>query len=111
MREDQQQFLNLRQLPARLNVQHVAWLLNCPEHDVPVLVAGRLLKPLGNPPPSAVKYFATVEILESMKDRAWLSKVTVAVTTHWRNQNARKRGRSVEATQNGPLPAANVALN
>jgi hypothetical protein len=31
---------------------------------VPVLVAARLLKPLGNPQPNSVKFFATLEVLE-----------------------------------------------
>ena len=33
----------------RLTSEQVAWVLNCQPHDVPVLVMGRLLKPLGNP--------------------------------------------------------------
>jgi hypothetical protein len=38
-------------------------------HDVPILVAAHLLKPLGNSPPNSVKYFATLELLEQVKDR------------------------------------------
>ena len=52
MREEQHQFLRLlNQLPARLTAEQAAWVLNCQPHDVPILVAARLLKPLGNPPP------------------------------------------------------------
>ena len=48
MREEQNQFLRvLGQLPARLTAEQAAWVLNCQPHDVPVLVAVRLLKPLG----------------------------------------------------------------
>ncbi len=55
-REDQQRFLNiLGQLPARLTAEQTAWVLNCQAHDVPVLVAARLLKPLGTPQPNSVK--------------------------------------------------------
>jgi len=69
MNEDQQRFLTLLgQLPARLMAEQVAWVLNCQPHDVPVLVAARLLKPLGNPPPNGVKYFATADVLERVKD-------------------------------------------
>ena len=46
------------QLPARLTAEQVAWVVNCQPHDVPMLVAVRLLKPLGNPPPNSVKFFA-----------------------------------------------------
>jgi hypothetical protein len=50
VRDDQHRFLSvLRQLPARLTSEQVAWVLNCQPHDVPVLVMGRLLKPLANP--------------------------------------------------------------
>src|ERR1022692_535252 len=37
--------------------------LNCQTHDVPILVAARLLKPLGNPAPNCTKCFATAELL------------------------------------------------
>jgi len=43
--------------------------------DVTILVAERLLKQLGNPPPHGVKYFAASELLEQVKDRAWLTKL------------------------------------
>jgi hypothetical protein len=91
MRDDQHRFLSLLgQLPARLTAEQAAWVLNCQSHDVPVLVVARLLKPLGNPQPNSVKYFATVEVLELAKDRAWLVKVTTAVSQHWKQKNLHK---------------------
>ena len=91
MREDQQRFLSLLgQLPARLTVEQAAWVLNCRPHDIPVLVASRLLKPLGNPPANGVKYFACAVVLESTKDSAWLAKVTNAIHNYWRAKNSRK---------------------
>src|SRR2546426_10504760 len=91
MRDDQHRFLSLlRQLPARLTAEQAAWVLTCQPHDVPVLVVARLLKPLGNPQPNSVKYFATVEVLELSKERAWLGKITNAVGQHWRAKNAAK---------------------
>ncbi|MGH7989376.1 MAG: hypothetical protein ACREDS_04175 [Limisphaerales bacterium] len=85
----------LGQLPARLTAEQAAWVLNCQPHDVPTLVGARLLKPLGNPPPNSVKYFAAAEVLEQTKDRAWLAKVTNALNQYWQRKNAvkRKRGR------------------
>jgi hypothetical protein len=92
MKDDQHRFLALLgQLPARLTAEQAAWVLNCQAHDVPVLVAVRLLKPLGNPPPDSVKFFATLEVLEQAKDRTWLAKVTNALNQHWQNKNAAKR--------------------
>jgi len=92
MREDQHRFLTLLgQLPARLTAEQAAWVLNCQAHDVPILVAARLLKPLGNPPPNSVKFFAANDLLEQAKDRTWLAKVTNALNQHWQNKNAAKR--------------------
>jgi hypothetical protein len=94
MREEQHQFLRLLgRLPGRLTAEQAAWVLNCQPHDVPVLVAARLLKPLGNPPPSSVKYFAEAELLEQMNDRTWLAKVTNALNQHWQKKNAQRKVR------------------
>ena len=95
MRDEQHRFLSLLgELPARLSVEQTAWLLNCQTHDVPVLVAARLLKPLGNPPQNGVKYFATREVLELAADEKWLNRVTVAICQHWHQRNARKKAQS-----------------
>ena len=102
MKEEQQRFLSLLgQVPARLTAEQAAWVLNCQPHDVPILVAARILKPLGNPPPSSVKYFAASELLEQVKDRAWLARVTNALNQHWQNHNARKKNRSVNGSKDG----------
>jgi hypothetical protein len=95
MKEEQNQFLSLLgQSPARLTAEQAAWVLNCQTHDVPILVAARLLKPLGNPAPNAIKFFATSELLELVKDKAWLVKVTNAVNQHWQKNNAAKKNRN-----------------
>jgi hypothetical protein len=92
MKEEQHQFLRLLgQLPARLTVEQAAWVLNCQPHDVPILISSRLLKPLGSPAPNSIKFFATSDILESAKDRAWLTKVTSTINQHWQKMNARKK--------------------
>jgi len=92
MREEQNQFLRLLgQPPARLTAEQAAWVLNCQPHDVPVLVVAQLLKPLGNPPQNSVKYFATLELLELVKDRTWLAKMTNALNQHWQHKNRQKK--------------------
>jgi len=102
MREEQHQFLRLlNQLPARLTAEQAAWVINCQPHDVPILVAARLLKPLGNPPPSSVKYFAASELLEQVQDRTWLAKVTNALNQHWQKRNAAKKSCVAAGSQNG----------
>lgn len=92
MKEAQNQFLRLLgQVPARLTAEQTAWVLNCQPHDVPILVAARLLKPLGNPAPNSVKYFAAKEVLEQTQDRTWLAKVTNALNQYWQKKNGTKR--------------------
>ncbi len=43
-------------------------------------------------------------MIEQARDRAWLAKVTNAVSLHWKEKNARKA-----ANQPRELPAANLA--
>ncbi len=92
MKAEHYQFLSLAgQLPARLTAEQVAWVLNCQPHDVPVLVAARLLRPLGNPPQNSVKFYCALEVIEQAKDRTWLSKVTNALNLYWQRKNAAKK--------------------
>ena len=102
MSEEQHHFLALLgQLPARLTAEQAAWVLNCQPHDVPVLVAAKLLKPLGNPPPNSVKFFATLELLEQVKDRTWLAKLTNTLHLHWQHKNRRREERPTGWNGNG----------
>jgi hypothetical protein len=65
-------------------------------------VAVRLLKPLGNPLPHSVKFFAASELLEQgREDRAWLVKVRNALNQHWQRRNAAKRNRPANGSPNG----------
>jgi hypothetical protein len=119
MKEDQHRFLMVAgQLPVRLNAEQTAWILNCQPHDIPVLVTARLLKPLGNPPPNAIKFYGTAEVLELTKERTWLAKVTNAINQHWRDHNAGRESRSKIHPENGqPVvlnaiqPLASTSLN
>jgi hypothetical protein len=91
MNDQQHALLSLlAQPPARLTVEQVAYVLNCQPHDVPVLVAARLLKPLGSPADNCAKYFPAVEIIELARDRGWLGKMTNAVYQHWRTKNGNR---------------------
>ena len=102
MKDDQHRFLSLLgQLPARLTAEQTGWVLNCQPHDIPALVSSRLLKPLGNPAQNSTKYFATADVLELTKDRAWLVKVTNIICQHWQKQNARKKDYALNSVVNG----------
>jgi hypothetical protein len=91
---------------ATLAAEQAAWVLNCQPHDVPILVAARLLKPLGNPSPMSVKYFAASELLEKVQDRVWLAKATNAVNQHRQKNNAGKKICPANGSQNGHGPPA-----
>jgi hypothetical protein len=102
MKEDQHRFLSLLgQLPLRLTAEQAGWVLNCQAHDIPALVNARLLKPLGNPSQNGAKYFSTADVLETAKDRAWLVKMSNAISQHWQHQNARKKNGSANGAENG----------
>ena len=92
MKDDQQKFLALLgKPPARLLAEQVAWVLNCQPHDVPILVAARILKPLGNPAANGIKFFATSDVLKLSTDRLWLAKATNTIMQHWQKKNENKR--------------------
>jgi hypothetical protein len=102
MKEEQQRFMSLLgQLPARLTAEQTGWVLNCQPHDIPALVTSRLLKPLGNPAQNGIKFFCTVDILELLKDRSWLTKMTNTINQHWHKKNSGKKYHSSNGAQNG----------
>ena len=78
------------QLPARLEVNHIAVLLGFSESDIPILIAGGLLKPLGKPAPNAPKFFARVEIERCAKNVNWLNQATRIVAHYWKRKRARQ---------------------
>jgi hypothetical protein len=88
--QDAAALLNFRRLPGRLNTTEVSVLLGFQEHDIPVLIAGKLLNPLGRPAPNSPKYFAAVEIEALGRDRDWLSQATKALAKFWLSKNQKK---------------------
>ena len=102
MKEEQHRFLSLLgQLPARLTAEQTGWVLNCQPHDIPALVTSRLLKPLGNPAQNGIKFFCTADILEVLKDRSWLTKMTNTINQHWHKKNSGKNCHTSNGAQNG----------
>ncbi len=91
MNSEQQIFLSLTVAPARLNSKQAAWFLGFQEHDIPVLVARGLMKPLGSPPPNGVKYFALADLEGLKADRRWLSRASDAVHNHWQGKNGKRK--------------------
>ena len=103
MNTERKDFLSVMRLPpARLDVQETAWYLGFAAHDVPVLVAAGLLKPLGHPPPNGVKYFATMTLAQLRDDPQWLARASDAIVRHWQSKNAAKSKRRSDANLFGP---------
>ena len=86
--------LTCRRLPGRLNTSDAALLLGFQEHDIPPLVAAKLLNPLGKPAPNSPKYFAAMEIVERAANSEWLAKATKALAKRWQYKNKRKQLRA-----------------
>ena len=114
MNSAQEQFyLNLKTLPARLKAEEAAWYLEFSQHEIPILVVDGLLKPLGRPPETGVKYFATTALDELRRDQKWLARASDAIVNYWRTRNGNKkahRGMTHDApgetTLTPPLSAA-----
>ena len=79
MSPEQKEFMSLLLPPARLSQEQAAWYLGFQVHDIPVLVAVGLLKPLGKPVPNGLKYFASVELRRLRDDAKWLARASDAI--------------------------------
>jgi hypothetical protein len=90
MQQEKESFLNLKTPPARLTAEEAAWFLGFAPHEIPILMADGLLKPLGHPPGNGQKYFATATLEELRRDMKWLAKASDAIVEHWRIKNSRK---------------------
>ena len=104
---ERERFLNLRHFPARMTIEEVAAFFRMSPHDIPILVANGLLKPLGDPVQSSVKYFATAVLEELAQNVDWLHQATAALQSHWVMKNARRSGNA----EFSPLPEKARALS
>lgn len=87
MEQEPRPFKSFVGLPARLNAEQAAAILGFQTHDMSVLIAAGLLKPLGKPVQNSVKYFATAELEGIRQDVRWLGRATDAVQARWRRKN------------------------
>jgi hypothetical protein len=100
---ERKEILSLPALPGRLTPAETAWRLGFEPDHIPVLVSVGLLKPLGHPEASTVKYFASVEIEALRNDPKWLAKASDALRQKWKLKNdaARKRSGNGQTHRNG----------
>jgi len=90
MNNEKREFLNLKNIPARLEMQEAGWYLGFAPHAIPILTRAGLLKPLGRPAANGVKYFATATLAELRDDTQWLARASDALTRYWQHKNGRK---------------------
>jgi hypothetical protein len=102
MDQRREKFLNLKIAPARLNVDEAAWYLGFSPHEIPILMAKGLLKPLGRPPASGTKYFATSELDAVRNDTKWLAKASDCIVEYWRSRNEKKHTAHAEKKSDAP---------
>ena len=114
MNQAQEQFLNLKTLPARIKVEEVAWYLGFVPHEITILMSVGLLKPLGRPPTTGVKHFSAVALEELRRDQKWLARASDCIVQYWRSRNEKKtarRGTSHDAPRVPEVNASAAALN
>lgn len=101
----QTEFLSWKIIPARLDALRTAWFLGFEPHEIPMLVASGLLKPLGRPARNSTKFFATETLEQLRRDEKWLARASDAIASYWRERNARRR------TPRERSPAAKTSFN
>lgn len=84
-------FLNLRRLPASLDVDQTAVLLGVHRDGIRLLIEEGLLDPLGNPPPNGVKMFLSSDVVERANDRKWMNRAHKTVREYQQRKNASQR--------------------
>jgi hypothetical protein len=80
MSPEQTNLLTLRRLPARLTLEQAADYMGFNPGDVPILMAAKLLKPLGHPAANGQKYFSSAELDRLRNDVEWLGRASDALS-------------------------------
>jgi hypothetical protein len=101
MNPERKEILNLISLPGRMNAAEVAWRLGFEPDHIPILVSAGLLKPLGNPPAGAMKFFLTAEIEQKKNDPKWMTKASEVIRLKWKEKNERAARNRTRAVANG----------
>ena len=84
-------FLNLRRLPASLDVEQTAVLLGVHRDSIRLLIEHGLLEPLGNPPQNGVKMFLSADVLDRANDHKWMHRAHKTVREYQHGKNAAQR--------------------
>ena len=106
MNPERQLFLNLRSKPGKLTAEEAAWHLGFLAHEIPMLTAAGLLKPLGEPSENGCKFFAASDLDKLKQDAVWLAKACDAIVKYWKDRNLQRPTKIPAATSTNTFPAA-----
>jgi hypothetical protein len=119
MQQDIERFLNLRHLPVSVTVEQATAYLGISPHEIPILLAKGLLKPLGQLAPNGQKFFLMATLDELRHDEKWFGRARDAIAEFWQNKSAHRAsgqdgpadgeesafGRGVRRRERGQFPA------
>ncbi|MGH7952734.1 MAG: hypothetical protein ACREFE_12575 [Limisphaerales bacterium] len=74
-----------------MRVEEAALLLGFSVHEIPILAAHGLIKPLGHPLLTGVKYFSVTALEELRKDEKWLARASDCIVQYWQNVNQKRK--------------------
>jgi hypothetical protein len=97
---EHKQTLTLQRLPARLTVEQTAWILGFQKHEIAILIAAKLLKPLGHPPANGTKFICAATLENLKNDEKWLARASDEVNRFWKRKNSGRKSRN----SNWPAP-------
>lgn len=100
MSDDEFRFFSLHRLPGRVTVDEVGWMIKCSAEEVHALTRAGLLKPLGNPPANGKKFYSTKQILNSLDEPNFLSRVTNALYRRWKDKNGSRHDKQHKLQNN-----------
>ncbi|HEX3628086.1 MAG TPA: hypothetical protein VH280_21960 [Verrucomicrobiae bacterium] len=110
MNSQDEQFLNLKTFPARVRVEEAALLLGFSVHEIPILMAHGMMKPLGHPPLTGVKFFSVASLEELRRDERWLAKASDCIVEYWRDRNEKKNAARGGRKHHAPRGGGNDGL-
>jgi hypothetical protein len=84
-------------------------MLGFSAHEIPILIARNLLKPLGHPAHNGPKHFLAATLEDLRRDEKWHSKAADAVMEYWRYKNGRKQD-STDSRQPSRLQTQNAGV-
>jgi hypothetical protein len=104
MNPERKEILNLISLPGRINAAETAVRLGFEPEHIPILVSAGVLKPLGNPPPGAMKFFLAADVEQKKNDLKWMNKASELIRLKIKDKNER-------AAKNRALKGSAAAAN